>query len=112
MFAAGSIDAAQLARITRHLHRDLDDLGHELADMAQHDALAEFSGKDPAAVWERIGLDRRRAVIRSLMAVTVHPAPRGRRPGWRPGESYFDPAGVAITWLSGHRQGDEAQREG
>ena len=111
MFAAGAIDAAQLARITRRLHHELDELGHKLAGLAKHDALAEFSGGDPGAVWERISLDRRRAVIRSLMAITVDPAPRGRRPGWRPGESYFDPGGVRIRWLSGH-QGDGGPRAG
>jgi site-specific DNA recombinase len=31
-----------------------------------------------------------------LMTVTILPARRGRRPGWRPGESYFDPDTVKI----------------
>lgn len=52
------------------------------------------------ALWSGYSLDRRRAVIRAIMTVTVLPARRGRPHGFRPGtgQSYFDPEAVRIDW--------------
>jgi hypothetical protein len=33
--------------------------------------------------------------------VIILPAHKGRRPGWRAGETYFDPASVNVTWKRG-----------
>ena len=52
---------------------------------------------DPARVWAGLNLDRRRAIIDLLVEVTILPANKGRRAGWRPGEPYFDPVTVKIV---------------
>jgi hypothetical protein len=52
---------------------------------------------DPTKVWEGLDLSRRRAIVDALATVTILPARRGRRPGWQPGQSYFDPETVEIT---------------
>jgi DNA invertase Pin-like site-specific DNA recombinase len=53
---------------------------------------------DMKAAWEDAGLDRRRAIVNSIMTVTVHPAKRGRPKGYVPGSrvGYFDPSTVEI----------------
>lgn len=43
------------------------------------------------AAWESLDLSRKRAIIKTLMSVTLHSPGRGTR---RP----FDPATVQITW--------------
>jgi hypothetical protein len=53
---------------------------------------------DPAKVWAGLDLSRKRAIVDVLVDVVILPARRGRRPGWRPGETYFDPESVKITW--------------
>ena len=50
----------------------------------------------PARVWEGLDLSRRRAIVDTLATVTNLPARRGRRPGWRPGEPYFDPTSIRV----------------
>ena len=51
---------------------------------------------DPAEVWDGLDLARRRAIVDTLATVTILPARRGRRPGWQPGQSYFDPTTVRV----------------
>jgi len=46
---------------------------------------------DPAAVWTRLDISRRRAVLDALMTVTVLPVPRGAPPR-------FNPDSVEIEW--------------
>jgi hypothetical protein len=53
---------------------------------------------DPAKVWAGLDLSRKRAIVDVLVDVVILPAKRGRRPGWRPGETYFDPDSVRVTW--------------
>ncbi|MGN7704081.1 recombinase family protein [Cellulosimicrobium sp. 22601] len=43
-------------------------------------------------VWSTLGLDRRRALLRAFLVVTLHRAPRGRKE--------FDPGTVSIAWRS------------
>lgn len=53
-----------------------------------------------AEEWESYHLDRKRAIVDALMTVTLHPARRGRPPGYAPGSAtgYFDERSVAIDW--------------
>jgi site-specific DNA recombinase len=51
---------------------------------------------DPAAAWAGLDLDRRRGIVAELLEITILPARRGRRPGWKAGETYFDPATVKV----------------
>ena len=108
-----AVEAQMLARDRLHRRRVITDqmleeglaeLAGELAVVerrigaaAQADILAPLVG-DPEAVWEGYGLDQRRAVIRRLMTITLLPSRRGRPPGWRPGEPYFDPESIRVEW--------------
>ena len=49
------------------------------------------AAENAAEVWEMLDLSRKRAVIKTLMSVTLHSPGRGAR---RP----FDPATVKVTW--------------
>ncbi|SFO37139.1 Site-specific DNA recombinase [Geodermatophilus obscurus] len=99
-FAVGQVTGQQLQRGTATLRGQLDALDARLA-AAGVSALAGIAGPSAADVWPPLDLSRRRAIIDVLMTVTVHRARRGRPPGWRPGESYFDPRGIEITWKAG-----------
>ncbi|MEO7195457.1 MAG: recombinase family protein [Pseudonocardiaceae bacterium] len=52
---------------------------------------------DPAFAFRSAGIDRQRAVIDTLMTVTLMRTKRGRRPGGH----YFDPSSVKIEWKAG-----------
>jgi site-specific DNA recombinase len=52
---------------------------------------------DPAFAFRSAGIDRQRAVIDTLMTVTLMRTERGRRPGGH----YFDPSSVQIEWKAG-----------
>lgn len=52
---------------------------------------------DTGAAWLTTPLDRQRAVLAELVTVTVHPAPRGRPAGWRPGAPYFHAESVDVA---------------
>jgi hypothetical protein len=97
MFSAGTIDGPQLEEITADLRQQREAITAQLAAMTKGSVLAGVAdAADPAKVWAGLDLSRKRAVIDVLMIVTILPAKRGRRPGWRAGESYFDPATVGI----------------
>lgn len=49
---------------------------------------------DVEAVWNRLDLSRRRAVLAYLMTVTVRPARKGRLPGG----VYFDAESIDVVW--------------
>lgn len=98
LYADGAIDASQLTTINDTLNAELAAIGRQLAALAEHDALAEFTGRDPEQVWEGLPLARRRAVIAALMGIVVNPAPRGRPAGWQPGQTYFDKDSITIEW--------------
>jgi DNA invertase Pin-like site-specific DNA recombinase len=98
-YADDAIDAAQLRSGSDRLRARLALVEEEIAAAARGQVLPELAGDDPAdpaAVWEGLDFDRRRAVVEVLVDVTILPARRGRRPGWRPGEPYFDPASVRV----------------
>lgn len=53
-----------------------------------------------AEVWPDLHLDKKRAIIDAIMTVTIHPARRGRIPGFKPGTegNYFDESSIDIAW--------------
>ncbi|MFG1800210.1 recombinase family protein [Micromonospora carbonacea] len=98
-YADGAIDVRQLREGSERLRGRLDDVENRMALAGQGDALAGLVGvADPGAVWEGLDLHRRRAVIDTLLTVTIHRTRKGRPPGWTPGSSYFDPRTISITW--------------
>ena len=90
--ALGLITRPQLLAATGRANIRLDEIGTELEHAARENVLAPLVAAENAAeVWEMLDLSRKRAVIKTLMAVTLHSPGRGAR---RP----FDPATVTITW--------------
>ena len=90
--ALGLITRPQLLAATERANIRLDEIGTELEHAARENVLAPLVAAENAAeVWERLDLSRKRAVIKTLMAITLHSPGRGAR---RP----FDPATVIVTW--------------
>lgn len=97
MFSAGTIDGPQLEQITADLRQQREEITDRLAAMTKGSVLAGVAdAADPGKAFDACDLSRKRAIVDVLMTVTILPARRGRRPGWRAGESYFDPATVRI----------------
>lgn len=98
-YADGAIDVRQLREGSERLRARLAEVEDRMASLGQGDALAGLLGvPDPQAAWDGLDLHRRRAVIDTLMTVTIHRSRKGRPPGWRPGSSYFNPSTVDIAW--------------
>ena len=90
--ALGLITRPQMLAATGRANVRLDEIGGELEHAARENVLAPLvAAQNAAGLWETLDISRRRAVIKTLMAVTLHSPGRGTR---RP----FDPATVAITW--------------
>jgi site-specific DNA recombinase len=70
----------------------LDEIGGELESAARENVLAPLvAAENAAAVWADLDIRRQRAVIKTLMSVTLHSPGRGAR---RP----FDPTTVKVAW--------------
>lgn len=74
LFAAGDITGAQLAKITKRLRERLEDVEAAMARAARGSSLAPFVGRDPGKVWRGLTIDRKRAVVREFMTITVLPS--------------------------------------
>lgn len=99
LFADGTIAAFQLATISKQLRSELDGLEARIAAAARVSVLSGLVGFDDIGDrWAALHLDRKRAVIDRLFTVELWPAGRGRRKGWKAGESYFDPSTVRFRW--------------
>jgi hypothetical protein len=103
LYGEGVIDAAQLAEGTAAIRRQREEITAQLAAASRGSVLAGVAdAADPAKVWAGLDLSRRRAIVDVLVDVVILPAAhKGRRAGWRAGETYFDPASVQITWKRG-----------
>jgi DNA invertase Pin-like site-specific DNA recombinase len=91
------IDDQMLTEGLAELRAELAGVEQRIADAGQADVLAPLIG-NPAEVWARLSLGQRRAVIDTLMTVTVLPSPKGRPWGWQSGEPYFRPDSITISW--------------
>jgi site-specific DNA recombinase len=90
------ITPTQMGDASQPLIADLERLETRLAAAARPALLSPFAGHEPEEVWDAMTLDEKRVIVDGLFTVTVHPAPKGRRAGWRAGESYFDAESVKI----------------
>jgi site-specific DNA recombinase len=96
-FADGAIDAAQLRSGSERLRVRLEAVEAEIAARSRGSVLAGVAdAPDPAKVWAKLDLGRRRAIVDVLVEVTILPGRKGRRPGWQAGESYFDPTTIKV----------------
>lgn len=89
MFAVGDIDAAQLARITERLRADRAKAAADLDTALPPAVPAELVGPHAKQVWDGLSMDVKRAVLGTLVTVTILPAGSGKA---------FDPDTVRVTW--------------
>jgi site-specific DNA recombinase len=99
LFADGTLNGSQLRTGSQSVRAQLDAVEAEIAAASSDSVLSGLVGDgDVQSRWDALDLDRRRAIVDYLMTVTLMRTHKGRRKGWRPGESYFDPDSVAIGW--------------
>jgi site-specific DNA recombinase len=105
LYGEDVIDAAQLAQGTAAIRAQREQITAQLGASSLGSVLAGVAdAADPAKVWAGLDLSRRRAIVDVLVDVVILPtAHKGRRAGWRAGETYFDPASVQITWKRGNQ---------
>jgi DNA invertase Pin-like site-specific DNA recombinase len=90
-FADGTLTSAQLRTATGRLRAKLAEVEQQIADAGQTSALTPLmTAPDVRAVWEELPLGQQRAVIDTLMTVTLHRSGRGAR--------QFDPGTVKVEW--------------
>jgi len=93
--ALGLITRAQMLAATGRGDTRLGQIAAELEGAARENVLAPLAAaENAAAIWEGLDLSRKRAVIRTLMTITLHSPGKGARTG-------FDPATVQVTWRHG-----------
>jgi len=98
LHAAGDITARQLQRGSANLREQLDVLDRQLAAAVSSTALDGVTGPQAAVIWPTLDVTRRRAIVETLVTVTIERGHRGRPAGWKPGEPYFDPRCVTFAW--------------
>lgn len=92
------LDERTLARRTKALQARLDEIKAALTEAGRGNVFAGVvDAPDVEAAWDRLDLARRRAIVDTLLTIKVHRTAKGRPPGWRPGESYFNPRNIEIT---------------
>ena len=91
MFAAGTIDGEQLARITAAGRAEREQLEGRLSAALPPALPADAVGPDVREAWDRYDVERRRLIISTLACITIMPSGPGRA---------FDPELVRIEWLS------------
>ncbi|TFC34990.1 recombinase family protein [Cryobacterium sp. TMT2-14] len=89
MFATGDIDAAQLTRITERLRADRAQAAAAVEAALPPAVPAELVGGAAAEVWAALSMDSKRALLNTLVAVTILPAGSGKA---------FNPDTVRVTW--------------
>lgn len=103
LVADGTLTAAEVRAQAARLQSEVDRVDRELAALVERDPAAAIAGADDVrAAWDGATIGTRKAVLRSLVRVTVLPARPGRPAGWDPagGRGYFDPSAVRIDWRS------------
>ena len=90
--ALGVITRAQMIAGTARASARLDEIAADLEDAARENVLTPLvAAHNAAAAWEDLDLSRKRAIISTLMSITILSPGRGAR-------RVFDPATVQVTW--------------
>lgn len=89
MFARGDIEAAQLTRITEGLRAERAHAAAAVEAALPAAIPAELVGANARQVWGGLTMDSKRAVLDTLVTVTILPAGSGKA---------FDPETVRVTW--------------
>lgn len=91
LVADGSFTEDEVRENAAQLAEQIATIEAQLTDAGRVDILGPLiKSPDVAAAWDQLSVDRRRAVIDTLMVVTVHPPGRGTRT--------FRPETVGIKW--------------
>jgi site-specific DNA recombinase len=90
MFADGTIDAVQLETITRRADQRAKVIAAELAKAGWRSPLEPLASGDIAAVWAKLTLAQRRAILDAVADIYVLPT--------RPTTRGFDPDAVRVEW--------------
>jgi site-specific DNA recombinase len=99
MFVARVWTRQRVERIAAKLNAELEEIQEQRVQAAAgHPAGELITADDIETAWNALDVSRRQAIVDSVCTVTLLPAARGRRPGWRPGERYFAPETVQIAW--------------
>jgi DNA invertase Pin-like site-specific DNA recombinase len=93
LFADGTLDAGQLATITRRHNQRAATIADTLARAGWRSPLDALAAGDIAAAWAQLPLASRRAILQVVADVHVLPT--------KPTTRGFDPAGVRIDWKVG-----------
>lgn len=98
---AGEVTAVAFAPVEKRLLRQIAEKKAEMTAAVRSPVLRELIDiPDIAAAWQSRDLVWKRAVLRSLVVVTINkPLHVGRPPMWRRGEEYFDYESIDIEWL-------------
>lgn len=93
------LDERTLARRSQRLRERLAEIAEQKAVAGAGNQFSDvLTAADPGAAWESLDdLDRKRRLLDLFLTIKVNRTRKGRRPGWRPGESYFDTASIDIT---------------
>jgi DNA invertase Pin-like site-specific DNA recombinase len=95
LYADGMIDAITLASGTERIRQQREEITAKLAASVRGSVLAGVvDAPDPAKVWAGLDLSRRRAIVETLVTVTICRTKRGG--ARRKGESSFDPRSVRV----------------
>jgi site-specific DNA recombinase len=95
--ATDQMDFLTVEQATATIRAERESITAELTSMAAGSVLSGVADAvDVAAAFDACDLSRKRAIVDLLMVVTLNRSRRGRRAGWRPGDSYFDPESVTF----------------
>ncbi|MFH9225952.1 recombinase family protein [Streptomyces lydicus] len=107
-YAEDLITRQQMLDGTALTRKRLAKIEAQMAVRASRSVLASLPLGTPEieGLWPGFDLDKQGAILDALMTVTVHPARRGRPPGYQPGSDagYFDESTIGIEWKHGQGQ--------
>ncbi|MFB6567382.1 recombinase family protein [Streptomyces noursei] len=101
-YAGDLITRQQMLDGTALTRKRLEKTEAQMAVRASRSVLASLplGTSEVEGLWPGFDLDKQGAIIDALMAVTIHPARRGRPAGFQPGSQagYFDERTIEIRW--------------
>jgi hypothetical protein len=86
---AGRLSLAAFTAADQSLTQQIEALTKQITAPDRAEIFGDVIGSDADRKFARLGLDRQRTVIDTLLRITVHPTGRGRR---------FDPASIDIAY--------------
>ncbi|MEU8713586.1 recombinase family protein [Streptomyces sp. NPDC048663] len=99
LFGAGQLELVPFTEGMDTARAQLAGVTQQLARAAKVDPLVSLVGAaDVRAAWKALSLDRKRAVLRSLVDVTL----KTPRPGRMPDGGYFDYDAIVFGWKRGN----------